>query len=85
MVPIVDEVRTNDSTGQVGAVLDASEAWQAIYAAPEFDLDPLTGRELDRLFRGEAEADLCERMLAAAARVRGALDVEFAVRLDVLR
>ena len=80
MVPIVDEARKNGSKA-----LDASEAWQAIYAAPAFDFDPVTGPELHSLFHGEGEADLCERMLASAARARGALDVELAEGLHALR
>jgi hypothetical protein len=71
---------------QSGAALDAAEAWQAAFAAPAFDLDPLPAPDLDALFRGgEPEADACERLLATAARVEGAIDVALAEGLAALR
>ena len=70
---------------QSGAALDAAEAWQAAFAAPAFDLDPLPAPDLDALFRGgEPEADACERLLATAARVEGAIDVALAEGLAAL-
>src|SRR5512142_1713212 len=72
--------------GDDATVLDACEAWQRTFAAPAFDLDPVTGAELDALFRGgEPVADLCERLLASSARARGAIDVQLAEGLDALR
>src|SRR5690349_630730 len=68
------------------AATGQAEAWQAIFAAPALDLDPLPAPELDALFRGgEPEAEVCERLLASAARARGAIDVEVAEGLAALR
>jgi hypothetical protein len=55
-------------------------------AAPPLDLEPPSAAELDALFRGgEADADLCERVLASAARACGAIDVQLAEGLAALR
>src|SRR5512146_1614529 len=81
MLRAVDTAQMHGSEDAAGA-----EGWQATFAAPAFDLDPVPFAELDALFRGgEPEADLCERVLASAARARGALDVELAEGLDALR
>jgi hypothetical protein len=58
----------------------------AALAPPPLDLAPLTRAELHAWFRGgEPEADACERLLACAARARGALDVAIAEGLHALR
>jgi hypothetical protein len=55
------------------------------FAAPPLDLEPPSAAELDALFRGgEADADLCERVLASAARACGAIDVQLAEGLAAL-
>jgi hypothetical protein len=67
------------------AEVSPAAAWSS-YALPRIALDPLTQAELDAVFRGgEPEADLCESVLAGAARVRGALDVAIAEGLHALR
>ncbi|HET9595492.1 MAG TPA: HNH endonuclease signature motif containing protein [Anaeromyxobacteraceae bacterium] len=76
----MEAARTLDPTAR-----DALEAWASIFAAPLIDLDPPSGRDLDGLFRGEPDADQCERALAAAARVQGAIEVAMAEGLDALR
>jgi hypothetical protein len=58
------------------------------YGAPSPEpvrLDPLTSDELARIRGGECEADLYERGLAWAARVRSAIDVKLAEGLHLLR
>ncbi|ABC80518.1 HNH endonuclease signature motif containing protein [Anaeromyxobacter dehalogenans] len=53
---------------------------------PLRELPPYSRAELDRWFRGgEPEADACERILAWAARGRGAIDVAIAEGLAALR
>ncbi len=58
------------------------------YGAPSPEpvrLDPLTEEELSRIRDGECDADLYERGLAWAARVRSAIDVRVAEGLHLLR
>jgi len=63
-----------------------AEAWHSSHAPPRLDLAPLTSAELDAWFRGgEPEADVCEALLAWAARARGAIDVAIAEGLHALR
>lgn len=53
---------------------------------PPAELPPFTGDEIRLLLRGgEVEADLCERLLATAARLRGGLDLALAEGLAELR
>jgi hypothetical protein len=74
--PSVDESRRGDG------------AWQT-HGAPPFELEvlePLAPAELHVLFRGgELEADACEKLLAWAARARGAIDLAIAEGLWALR
>lgn len=70
---------------------DAMAPWDAGapllgWAAPRVELPLCTRAELRAWFQeGEPEADACERILASAARARGALDVAIAEGLDALR
>jgi hypothetical protein len=58
----------------------------AAHAAPAIELEPLTKGELTAWFRGgELEADECEKLLAWAARARGAIELTIAEGLHALR
>ena len=73
--------------GRAGAFLRAcepTEPWGASTPEP-VRLDPLTAEELARIRDGECDADLYERGLAWAARVRSAIDVRLAEGLHLLR
>jgi hypothetical protein len=62
------------------------EASRPTHAAPAIELDPLTQAEITASFRGgELEADECEKLLAWAARARGALDLAVAEGLQALK
>jgi hypothetical protein len=66
--------------------LGAPEPWQASHAPPRVELEPLTPAELHELFRGgEPEADVCERLLASAARARSSIELSIAEGLHALR
>jgi hypothetical protein len=74
----------------MGAALPTAEAptavWTIGHAPPPLELPPLTRKELDAWFRGgQPESDDCEKLLASAARARGALDVAIAEGLHALR
>src|SRR5574338_525245 len=65
---------------------EPTEPWGTAAPSPEpVRLDPLTGEELARIRDGECDADLYERGLAWAARVRSAIDVRLAEGLHLLR
>jgi hypothetical protein len=71
-------------TLEIDAVTRAASL--AGYAAPPLELPPLTRAELETWFRGgEPEADVCEHLLAWAARARGGLDLAVGEGLDALR
>src|SRR5512137_395503 len=56
------------------------------HAPPRFELPPFTAAEARALLRdGGREVEECERILAWAARARGAIDVAIAEGLDALR
>ena len=63
---------------------EPTEPWGAPSTEP-VRLDPLTKDELARIRDGECDADLYERGLAWAARVRSAIDVRLAEGLHLLR
>jgi hypothetical protein len=69
-----------------GTTMAGGAAWPRFAAAPPLDLEPPTAAELDAVFRGgEADAELCERVLASAARACGAVEVQLAEGLAALR
>ena len=64
----------------------AAEPWRSSHALPPVELEPMTPAELRALFRGgEPEADLCEGLLASAARARSSIDLSIAEGLHALR
>jgi hypothetical protein len=79
--------------GSVDAALPTSPSppaeWQAFLAAltpPACDLDEGLAPAIEAVMKdGEVEGDACERLLASAARICGALDVATAEGLHALR
>ncbi len=59
--------------------------WRYRYRPPDVDLSRWTAADIDLLWRGEPEADDCERFLVWSARARGALDLAIGDGLDALR
>src|SRR5690349_8338374 len=63
----------------------AAEPWQATFAPPKVELPAFTRDELREWFRGgEVAAEDCEKLLASASRVLGALEVAMAEGLHAL-